>query len=318
MGEISRYFTEIMIAIVLNAIVLVMLLRNSSIRKLTSNIFLINLIVADLVTAIMGLVACITHYTRKSMEVRDWTDSKMGFLFMYIFTSTLVILLSATILVTLDRFLAIVKPYLYKEISTKGNVVKLLTIKWLIGAIVVLLGLVFATLDEPRTLQIAQRTLDFVVMAIAFAGILFLIIANSIILREVRKQIKLVSSISVFGDDKEAEKKSGRSLRKKELRAAYLCFTIVCVFIACWLPLSLGFAFYRNSEMKTAGRHLMDIGKVLVFLGIILNPCIYVPFKSELRQSFFKCFGRYQANGSSDGSSTENQTIDRSELKGPM
>ena len=313
MGEISRYFGEILAAIVINGIVLVLLLRNSSTRKLTSNIFLINLIVADLVTGIMGLVACVSHYTRMTINVKNWTDSKMGFLFMYIFTSTLIVLLSATILVTLDRFMAIVKPYRYKEISTRRNVAKLLAIIWLFGAIILLLGLVFSTMDEPRTLLVAQRTLDYVVMVIAFAGILFLTIANSIILREVRKQIKLVSSISVFGDDEEAAKKSESSLRRKEIRAAHLCFSIVCVFICCWLPLSVGLAFSRYAKTNPAGKHLMDVGKALVFAGVILNPLLYVPFKTELRASLSRCFRSHKMR-SKKANSIENQSSDRTEM----
>ena len=307
------YFGEVIAAIVINGIVLVVLLRNSSTRNLTSNIFLINLIVTDLVTAIMGLVACLSHYTRMTINVKDWSDSKMAFLFMYIFTSTLVILLSATILVTLDRFIAIVKPYQYKEISTRRNVAKLLAIIWSFGAIILLLGLVFATLDEPSTLRIAQRTLDYVLMAVAFAGILFLIVANSIILREVRKQIKLVSSISVFGDDQEAAKKSESSLRRKEIHAAYLCFSIVCVFVCCWFPFSLGLAFSRYAKTNSAGKHLMDIGKALVFVGVILNPCIYVPFKTELRASLCRCF-RGQTRKTKTTNSMENQSSERTEM----
>jgi len=256
----------------------------------------------------MGLVACVTHYTRMSMGMKDWDEVKTGFLFMYIFTSTLIILLAATILVTFDRFLAIVKPYRYKEMLTKRNVVRLLTIIWLFGGIVLAIGLVLSTLDEPKTLEIAQNTLDVVLLTIAFAGILFLTIANSIIFREVRKQIKFVSSISVFGDDKEAAKKSDNNLRRKEIRAVYLCFSIVCVFVACWMPFSLGMAFSRSSAMENVGKHFMDVGKALVFVGVILNPCIYVPFKSELH--ICKCIRRKK-----DGNSTENQQSNGTEMK---
>ena len=289
MGEIVAYLLEVIFAIIINVAVLIILVRNSSAKKATANIFLINLIVADIVTAIIGLVACFTHYIRKKMGVKDWTDDKMLILFKYIFTSTLLILLTATILVTLDRFLAIVKPYRYKEMATKRNVVILLVTLWSLSAVVLVLGVVFATMDDPGILRVAQDALDFVLIAVSFAGILFLVIANSIILREVRKQIKLVSSVSVFGNDEEAAKKSENSLRKKELRAAYLCFSIVCVFVICWLPVALGLALNRCG-VKSGGRHLMDIGMTLVFLGVILNPCLYVPFKSELRRSLCKCF----------------------------
>ena len=309
MSEILRYLAEMVTAIVINGIVLLMLIKRASARKLISNTFLINLLVADIITAVIGLVACVTHYTRMSMRVKDWDEAKMGLLFMYIFTSTLIILLAATILVTFDRFIAIVKPYRYKEMFSRRNVVKILTIIWLFGGIVLVIGLVLSTLDEPRTLEVAQNTLDVVLLAIAFAGILFLTIANSIIFREVRKQIKFVSSISVFGDDKEAAKKLDNSLRKKEVRAVYLCFTIVCVFVVCWLPFSLGLAFSRSSAMKNVGKHFMDVGKVLVFVGIILNPCIYVPFKSELH--ICKCIRKR----SKYGDSMENQQSDRTEMK---
>lgn len=315
MGEITTYTTEMVIAIVFNCAVLFMLLRTSSVKKATSNIFLINLIVADIVTAVMGLVACSAHYARRGMGVKEWTDTKMKTLFMYIFTSTLLILLTATILVTMDRFLAVAKPYLYKEISTKRNVVILMAIIWSIAAVVLILGLIFATLDNAESLRIATDAIDWVLIVITFTGILFLVIANSIILREVRKQVKLVSSISVFGNDKEAAKKSENSLRRKELRAAYLCIMIVCVFTVCWLPISLGLLLNRIEKGNSVAKKLMEIGKALVFVGVILNPCLYVPFKSELKSTFCKCLVNRKANivdGGSATKTTENSNIQSS------
>ena len=309
MSEITIYTVEISVAILFNGIVLSMLVMNSSVKKSTSNIFLVNLIVADLVTAVMGLTACLTHYARKKMAVKEWTDSKMVILFMYIFTSSLLVLLMATILVTLDRFVAIVKPYRYREISTRRNVTIILTVIWTLAAIVLILGSVFATMDDRDNLRIAQDALDFVLVVISFAGILFLVIANAIILREVQKQVKHVSSVSVFGNDAEAAKRSEVALRKRELRAVYLCLTIVCVFIVSWLPVSLGLVLNLSPRTKTAGRELMRVGKAVIFVGVILNPCLYVPFKSELRAAFCKCFPCCRA-GEKELSSSERRVIE--------
>ena len=227
-------------------------------------------------------------------------------LFMYIFIASLIDSLIAIILVTMDRFIAITRPFKYREIFTKRNVYIQLVISWIIVIIAPILGVICATITNQESYKIAQSSLALVVAGISIFGMVFLATANLIILSQIRKQIKLVSSISVFGDDKEAAKKSEESLRKKEMRAVYLCFSIVGMFIISWLPFAIGLIINKYPALENASIVLMDTGKALVLLGIALNPCLYVPFKSDLRAMLLNVFSRRR--------SSQESTVDTANL----
>lgn len=277
------YTVQVTLAILINAVFLAMFTRNASLRATTSNIFLINLIGSDIVTATAGLVVCINFFIRHATTEEIMSETRGITLFMYIFIASLVDSLIAIILVTMDRFIAIMRPFKYREIFTKRNVYIQLIISWIVVIIAPTVGVIFATTTNQESYKGAQSSLALIVAGISIFGMVFLAIANLIILGQIRKQIKLVSSISVFGDDKEAAKKSEDALRKKEMRAVYLCFSIVGMFIISWLPFAIGLIINKYPPMEKASIVLMDTGKALVLLGIALNPCLYVPFKSDLR-----------------------------------
>ena len=286
------YTVQVTIAILINAIFLAMFVRNPSLRATPSNIFLINLIGSDIVTAMAGLVACINFFIRHAATDEIMSETRGITLFMYIFIASLIDSLIAIILVTMDRFIAITQPFKYREMFTKRNVYIQLITSWIIVIIAPILGVIFATTTNQESYRIAQSSLALVVAGVSIFGMVFLAIANLIILGQIRKQIKLVSSISVFGDDKEAAKKSEDSLRKKEMRAVYLCFSIVGMFIISWLPFAIGLIINKYPSLVNASIVLMDAGKALVLLGIALNPCLYVPFKSDLRAMLLNVFSR--------------------------
>ena len=315
MAKIVVFTVESSVAIAINAFILVLILKSSKLRKATSNIFLINLIVADLVAASMALVVCLGHYAQKAKR-KEWKEENAIELFMFVFTSTLITLLVAVILVTIDRFVAVVTPFRYQELFTRRKITILLATIWAIGGVILLAGLVCATLDDSKTLEVAKSVLDIVLITISSAGVVFLIIANTVILRAIRKQLKLESTVSVFGNDTVAAKKSETNLRKKEIRAVYLCFSIVALFTICWLPITVALVLDRSVNSSNSGRTFMELGKTLVFIGIALNPCLYVPFKAELRHFFCKCF-RGGRTANKEMSLSIKKTIDQSTGKMP-
>ena len=285
------YWVEVIVAFIVNSCMLYLCLRTPNFRKAASNIFLINLIVSNLLTALAASIALGTHFGKGKPNHSDAAT-----LFMYIYTALLVAHLLSVLLVTADRFIAVVYPFYYQKLLRKRNVRIMLITTWVFSLLSISTGTVLASTDDTRIINVASDSVKYIIIIIGLIGMLFLIVSNAVILRVVRKQIRLIISISVFGDDEAASKQHTNNLRKKELRATYLCFAIAGLFVITWCPLVAGCIITVAHEETQVAKHLMDAGKYLILFGITLDSCLYVPFKSELRKLMknLSCFRKWR------------------------
>ncbi len=279
-SSVYIFSIEIGLGILVNSLFMIVFLATPSLRKTASNRFLINLLASDILTAISAAIALSVH-TSKNSQV----DIAEKAIFMYIFTTTLLSYLLSLLIVTADRFIAIILPYRYETMSRKKNVRLILVLTWLFIILVLVAGILLATSDSQKTLRIATAGLDYFLIVVALTGIVFLVVTNFIIYREVRRQLHVISSISVYDNDEKAAKRQENNLRKKELRAAYLCIAIVAVFVVTWSIFVMGLiAKIQRGRDDKHGKQFFFICQIIVLAALTINPFLYIPFNCELRR----------------------------------
>eukprot|EP00794_Sanderia_malayensis_P011105 gene11106-12274_t len=285
------FYVEIGLAILVNGLILATFVTSKSLRKRVSNLFLMNLVLSDLLTAVAALIPMIIRMTQP-----DRDDAKVAAMFLYVVTAMMFSYLLSVLLVTLDRFIAIVTPYRYQSLLRRRNAKIIIFVSWLPIDAFLITGIALAMSDDPKMLSVARKSLTIAMFIVALTGIVFLVIANLLIFREVRRQVKLLSSITVFdNNDNTASKANQDKLRQKELRAAYLCFAIVALFVCTWGPFAaLLFTNVQESHKNHSTGLASDIWQFVTFAGLIINPCLYVPFTSELRNKLKAPFRKFK------------------------
>ena len=173
-------------------------------------------------------------------------------------------------MMSVDRALAVVKPFYHKKVATKSKVLKLLIIPWTAGF---LSGISFLFLPSSLLAFFAY----FMVLTGLFylLPIIIMIICYACIFKTIRTRNK-----SEVGE------------RISEFRLARTILIIILTFGVCWTPLIIYSHYNLFTDFKTCYRHKFGWVDVLIkaiqYTNSTLNPFIYAILHPQFRVGFCK------------------------------
>ena len=262
--------------ILLNLLVMAAVATKKRLQR-KSNIALACLATADLMVGIIGqpLMIAVTITTLQgkttSQTCSIQTAAKLCNNFL-IFSS-----LAHLVLMSVDRYLAIMYPYRYMFIVTNFRLLVASAIAWIFCSILHLLLLFY----NPSTFWSANKLLGG-------AFIVIIVVCHAIVYKETRRHEQQIAAQQVSAE--------ARQRFLKEKRALKLTVTVLSAFILTYLPFS-SFRVARNNRKSNIS---LDIIYAVLFATIclvavnsLINPLIYCAKRRQFRVAFIELlFGK--------------------------
>lgn len=289
--------TEAVVAIPLGCLSLLIVVTNSFVCLLVylhvklrsyTNGFVVSLAVSDILTGALLLPLYI------SVPEFNGTD--------YIVSAILLTGVANVCAVTLDRYLAIAKPFIYYAVMTR-HFVKFIVGSWVLPMVISIIPLIWGS--NPG---LAHTVYLFLLQGLGVVvPYIYVCIAYYLIFHEARhivRRLRRESSLSWRShEDKNKGRKNSNTVAS-EAKVAKMFALIAISFILSWMPV-----LYLTSVMSAVGDKpelvdklspvwLLDFSLFTVALGSMVNPVVYSFFKPDFR-SIIKRMLRKQPQWSS-------------------
>lgn len=275
------WFGSISVTIaILNAGICVLFWTQRRLRS-KSNLFFVNLAVADILVGFVAIPWKIFHFVVSPappwhaplVTVVDYTVSS-SFL--------------SICALTYDRYQAILYPLNYPSKMAGKNIWKVLVLVWSLP------GLNFLRLIWMLSLRISYKHFDgafsaflFSVMLLATAGIVF-------------AYVRIFRAAKVQGQNaRKLNKFAKRNQRVKFTKAIRSCLGVTICFTCCWLPRG-SFLIARICQCKTQSFEYDLVTFGLMSLSPVLNPIIYSIYNRDVRRTLKMLWNRCQRNSRLD------------------
>ena len=260
-------------------LIIAVFIYDKALRQLPSNAFLINFVATNLLVASAGFQIASTA------APIDFEGKPEFLISVSCFIVSVVSYTLSLSLITLDRYWAIVKPFDYATNMNWPKVKKILVVFWFSVTLFGIATLVVAFLLYSEK-ELISAVLVIVMYVVALLFLLLLILVNSIIIREVRRQVRRLVLSSLENS------KVCLQLARREKRTTYLCFGVVATFLLCWLPKCVCVIFvFAPLRFKNLG-YLIHVSTTLYFVSLLINPIWYIFWKADFRQSLRRLFTR--------------------------
>ena len=268
-----------------NGLVIFLFTKQRNLRT-TTNWFIASLAVADLG---MGLVhsprysfcpinqkTCVNEAVKIAFSV--------GQIFAYASVTNLCIL-------TLDRYLAIVKPLRYVTFMTKKRVVLLIAAAWVVASLVLVPNLLIQFPFSRKSKQVVELFRPIYISALTLFVCAYLSWATTCILLlvwRIRKQNAALITQLNFNHNL----RHGRATKVREAGSAKMIGIVVAFFLFCYL---LDTADSVLVVSKTT--HPVTVDRVLALFKLAnsaVNPVTYAFHKREIKRELRRRFGCYR------------------------
>ena len=215
----------------------------------------------------------------------------IGVLFLYASVTNLCVL-------TLDRYLAIVKPLRYATLMTKERVALLITAAWKAALPVPVLFLILFFATSGRAHELVAKTV-IIYTAILCTTVCIVVVCAStrifLIARQHSRQTARIMAQLNYNQDEGA-----RPSRNHDASATRLVLTIVPVFVLSYiLEIYVNVCSFGN--LCPAHENALLVNTLTLLLNSAVNPIAYAFFKRELRselRQLFRCGQRRTTSNS--------------------
>ena len=194
--------------------------------------------------------------------------------------------------VTLDRYVAVLKPLVYTYIMER-NFRKILALSWTIPIIFSMIPLCWRS-DLTGKSQSIYLLCMLVIMIIT--PYLFILLVYIRIFREVSK---LEKNLTMLNRSYTLDSTSARKEEKRlsgEARVARLFAIIAAIFILSWLPIIHMSTALALKRLDVIPKVLPVISWFTLTLGNLMNAPLYALFKGDFRKALMKSFGLKKTN----------------------
>lgn len=264
------------VIITFNVAVIIMLICMSRKRLVPSVLFLLSLSVSDTLIGI-SLATMVILFRNKQVGSEFYKIVNFVILRLSIVMNGV-----SLILITLDRMLAIMRPFVYRRIKRR-YICAICTSLWLLSLTITVIVYQVAY-TRFKYVNLFYPTVTLVTTSVLIPGY------HKIIRVLIQKRTQLepggtVSNSSTKSDingtemestskkENDSSSRFSRRRKKREIKLIKLTVTIVSVYILCWFPLSI-YSFPRVFGKKD----VLNVGDILFCLAIcnsLLNPVIY-------------------------------------------
>lgn len=291
--------------IVGNFLVIIVYVYRRRMRN-TTNAFIVNLAVADVVTSLF--IVPLPRYYNIPQSWHGRLYCKLIFSSVFMWISIVASLLTLT-LVSLERYCAVVHPVRYRVIFSKQRPNIIIACTWLSAVIINTFQLYVVELKD-RVCQNVWPSLRFryfiatsVFIVEFFAPMIVMLTANIITVRTLKSQARALLQRD------QSRFSPAYSLLEARKKVIELLFIVVITFIICWTPDQIGFLIYHFGvvpEDYIAGI-LYRLLVLLAFANSCLNPIIYAFKNKHFRHGFLNMF---RGRGNRVGSNAESVAAD--------
>ncbi|XP_068711755.1 adenosine receptor A2a-like [Montipora foliosa] len=214
--------------------------------------------------------------------------------------------------VTLDRYLAIKRPFDYLAVMQR-HFIKLIVSSWAIPIAIAIIPLSFNPPQNKLAYTIYLSLLQLLCVIVPYV---FVFVAYCRIFHRARtivNRLRRESSISWHKDEKRTGRKNDTA---SEAKVAKMFSVIAVSFILSWMPV-----IYLTSVLAAVGKldtvlldqlspsWLRELSLVTIALGSMVNPIIYCFFKPDFRRILKRVLRRYAPKRKKSGSEKLNTTL---------
>ena len=309
----------VVLGLVGNALVIFVVLCNKQMRS-TTNILIVSLAFADLIFIIMCVPFTATEY---ALPVWPFGDTWCKIVRYVIYVSAYVSIYTL-VLMSVDRYLAVVHPISSLSIRTETNAYIVVTVTWalfLLCHIPLLFqyGLheyfyyseVRSTCMNVKSLEQPEISKMFFASFLGFGYLLPL----SLICVLYGLMLKRLLYGAVPGGGQRT------SNSRPHKRVTRLVVIVVVVFAICWFPIQIIFMVQQFGNYSTSilSAGIQMVANCLAYMNSCVNPIIYTFLSENYRKEFMKLLScskvkystlRHKANGSK-GRGTDIETVNQ-------
>ncbi len=308
----------IVLSVVGNIAVIIAVMRTPRLREKTSNIFLINLSLTDLMNATLVMPSTVF-----SLIADQWLFgaflcyAQCAFNYWFIIVSMLTLAM-----ISIDGYYAVVRPLHYMNIVTPTLTKVAVSYAWLQGFAFALIPVIYnwVVFDYWEVVcainwdgYSQEGALTYVITAFIFC---FLIPA--IVMSLCYTKICRVAKEKSAGPETAVSGPKGRRKNKKainERRVIQSLALVVAVFFLCMTPFCLTklIKIFKSSSFLPSYTYL--IASWFGYLASATNPFIYAIFRRDFRRAFKQLFCRNRIFPGRNHSSSPNGTLSISESR---
>ena len=257
------------VGFVQNIVVILSIVLTDGFLEVPANIFVLSLACADFL--VCGVSAPLLIY-----NCYHWIFTEFITVSKFIVVGTT----GSIFLMTVNRFVSIVRPLKYAKIMTYQRSIAMAGGVWLVAAVIPILATIGLSYDIKSIVHITRYFLAFYIMSSAAMYVYMYILA-----RKHREQVaKLKYAVS-----------GQMQTISDEFRALRSLFLVAGSFVVCWLPMTIGFFFTdRNSNPETFHR-TFSFTAPLVLVNAMVDPNIYYYRSKGFRFSLKMLARRFKA-----------------------
>ncbi|XP_020893180.1 octopamine receptor Oamb-like [Exaiptasia diaphana] len=277
-----------------NSLVCISMVKCSFLRRTLSNYLVVSLALSDLLVCTSVLPFDIIYW----MDFPQWT---IGGYACNIWNSLFYLMMTASVmnlvLISGDRFIAVVYPFRYPTWVTYRVIKVLLTSVWVysVGVGATLFVLLVPPDGDYYSFDLGEYGdfkwyLNIGNVLIPFSIMVLLYIKIYVIARHHSRRM----STSQASDGSVVNNRISETLRR-ELRIAKALGVIVLCFLLCWLPyVVLNFMTLNDSIYYDCNIELADtVFCWLAYMNSVLNPILYAYTNHDFRRAFKSIFSRF-------------------------
>ncbi|XP_052784987.1 allatostatin-A receptor-like [Mya arenaria] len=271
-----------------NLLVIVVILMNQQMRS-TTNILILNLAIADLCFIIFCVPFTGTGYVLPQWPFgRIWCKIVQFLIYVCAYASVYTL-----VMMSLDRYLAVVHPIYSMSYRTQRNTVWILLCLWglILGGHTPLLFhndvIHYVYNGDPRSACVNKVTVNNNSAAKLFYGSFFAcgyVLPLSLIVVLYGFMLKRLLYGVVPGGSQRAE-----SIRSKK-RVTKMVVIVVVIFALCWLPIQIVFIIqnFGNFDEGVHSIAIQMVSNCLAYMNSCVNPILYAFLSDNFRRSFKK------------------------------
>ena len=189
-------------------------------------------------------------------------------------------------MLTLDRYIAIVKPFIYVLMMSKSRVVASICAAWILPFIFCFIPFAFIYYSEHHLTAMRNYTY-FLVVAFEFLPVFILILATGHMIFIARKHAREMASVAaqLQYNQPTAEGGNAAPLQQENRRRSSVLFiaAIVLFFVFCY-SVTIAVSFCSILKLCAAPRALALVKKLLLVANSAFNPFVYGFLKQDVKK----------------------------------
>lgn len=296
-GQVVFLIIILLVTLLGNSLVCTSVILYRRLRTVT-NLFVVSLAVSDLLVSLLSLPFRINQMLNNSTWCNSMAMCQTWFIVDFLSTIASVWNL---VMISIDRFVAIVHPFKYQTFMTKRNAFFLFGFVWLNATVWALTSLLNWTQPGIQTYSIRSACVKYdsvyytAMSALQFfLPLLLIIFMYGNVFRVAMNQARAVAAQQTGGNRK--SRRSSISIIR-EMKAAKTLAIVIGAFTVCWLPffVILLISFWSKFIYNFSLTHpnvwwgvTFTFQFVLPTLNSTLNPIIYAVFNRDFRAAFKK------------------------------